>query len=78
MDRVLFVTSSAFGTESQSRRIAAELVAGIRRWRANVVEGLQINAAQAEQGVAQARHATARLLTGALAAQPVARGGVDA
>lgn len=37
MDRVLFVTSSAFGTESQSRRLAAELVDGMRRRRPDAV-----------------------------------------
>ncbi len=37
MDRVLFVTSSAFGAESQSRRLAAELVDGMRHRRPDAV-----------------------------------------
>ncbi|MGB8180780.1 MAG: FMN-dependent NADH-azoreductase [Stellaceae bacterium] len=37
MDRVLFVTSSAFGTESKSRRFATELVDGMRRRRPSAV-----------------------------------------
>jgi len=37
MQRVLFVASSAFGTASQSRRIAAELVEGMRRQHPNAL-----------------------------------------